>query len=133
MTVLQIVETLIAVLKTAELRVFFNQPYIDCREKLHFPALSLLILEETLLEQKGMNFKQELTVHLEGFIASNQNIYNFITQVKTALFKNTFPFTLHYQGYEITLPEEGSQITSVRIKFKIIYLENMTRRSDDRI
>jgi len=135
MNVIKIIKALLDTLKANGWDVTFNKQWFDFREVRNFPLISLFILEESPIEHKGTSYKQELSAHIEGFIDSNndESIYHLISDIKTALLIPEFPFTISYQGYEINLPEDGASVVSVRIKFKIIYLENMTRSFDDRV
>jgi hypothetical protein len=127
MNVLKIIKAIVYSLKEKKLNIHFNKQWFDFREISQCPVLSLFVLEESPVEQKGHSFKQELSAHIEGYIASNNDdcIYLLVSDVKSALLNQEFPFAISYQGYEINLPEEGSQMVSVRVKFKIIYLENI--------
>jgi hypothetical protein len=127
MSVLKIIKAILDALKEKKLNVKFNKQWFDFREISRCPVLSLFILEETPLEHKGHSYKQELSAHIEGYIASfnDEFIYHLVSDIKSALFKHEFPFTISYQGYEINLPDEGAHVVSVRVKFKIIYLENI--------
>ncbi|MGE3319825.1 MAG: hypothetical protein AB7I18_11080 [Candidatus Berkiella sp.] len=112
----------------AGINVFFNKRWIDCRIDDEHPFLSLFISEENLIERKGNSCKYELAAHIEGyqFNRKDNDIYYLLADVKHVLLKNWDSFSLLYQGHELTIPEEGASITSVQIKFKIIYMENIS-------
>lgn len=108
-------------------QVFFNKQGFEYREHQPYPALSFFITEESHLEHKGECYKQELNLDIEGYSGSIEvnDIYELACDVKMALLKEEFPFNVTYQGYEITLPNEGSCVFSVKLKFKVIYLEKI--------
>lgn len=107
--------------------VFLNKQWFDRRDGSKCTELSLFILEETPLESKGCCYKQELTVHIEGFIwqGSSEEIYLLATDIKKALLGSGLPFPITYHGYELTLPDEGASVVRVQLKFKVIYFENI--------
>lgn len=107
--------------------VFLNKQWFDRRDSNKCPELSLFVLEETLLESKGNCYKQELTIHVEGFLWQNssEKIYLLAADVKRALLGAKFPFGITYHGYEINLPDDGASVMRVQVKFKVIYFENI--------
>lgn len=127
MNVVKITKSILSSLREKKLSVYFNKQWFDFREVHRAPVLSLFILEETLLDNKGNSYKQELSAHIEAFVASNNEdyIYHLVTDIKSALLIQQYPFSISYQGYEISLPDEGAHIVSARVKFKIVYFENI--------
>ncbi len=127
MNVIKIINALTHALEEKKLNIHFNKQWFDFREISRCPVLSLFLLEELPIEQKGHTYKQELSAHVEAYVASvnDDYIYHLVSDIKSALLKPEFPFSIPYQGYEINLPDEGSQVVSARVKFKIIYLENI--------
>ncbi len=124
---IEVAKTIVCALNKRKLNAHFNKQWYDFREISSCPALSLFLLEESLLEHKGHCYKQELNAHIEAYIAANhdESIYHLVSDIKSALLNHDFPFSLSYQGYEINLPDEGARTVSARIKFKIIYFENI--------
>ncbi len=108
--------------------VFLNKRWIDCRVEDEHPFLSVFVLEENLVEKKGNTYKYELGIHIEGyqFNRKDNDIYYLLADVKQVLLKTWDLFSIIYHGYEITVPEDGASFTSVQIKFKIIYMENIS-------
>lgn len=106
--------------------VFCARQWFDFREQ-GPPNLSVFILEENLLDSKGSSFKQELIGKIEGHIPQGkpEDIYYLVSDIKHALLKTSFSFHFQYLGYEIMLPEEGSQVSSIQVRFKAIYIEEI--------
>lgn len=109
----------------AGMNVYFNRRWIDCRADIDHPFLALFALEENLIEKKGNVCKCEVSAHVEAYccLKDEYNIYELLTDIKKVLLKSYDGFTLSYHGYEINLPEEGAKMTSLQVKFKVIYLE----------
>lgn len=106
--------------------VYFLKQWFDFNN-LVLPAVNFFILEESLIENKGCSYKQELTLKIETFVSDkNENeIYLSIADVKQALLSNKDDLNIQYLGYELNLPEEGSRIISAHMHFKILYVENI--------
>lgn len=134
-----IAETLTAALKEiriknsyhtdAGLNVFHARQWFDFREIGKYPALSLFVTEESLIDFKGCSFKQALNIKVEGYIELNQikTLYLLASDVKRVLLSQEYHFTLEYEGHEMNQPDEGSSIGSVQVKFKVTYLEQIMK------
>jgi hypothetical protein len=125
LTTSDILQTILVALQKVKANISLNKQWLDCRDEISLPLVSLFIMEETPLENKGACYKQDLTGQVEGFIDSNKSdaIYDFANSIKRALLMTTL--SLSYQGYEISLPEDGARIARVQVKFKVIYFENI--------
>lgn len=106
--------------------VFCARQWFDFREQ-GPPSLSVFILEESLLDTKGASYKQSLNGKVEGHIQQGrpEEIYYLAADIKQALLTTNFPFQFQYLGYEITPPDEGSNISSVQVRFTVTYIEEI--------
>lgn len=135
---IQIFKCLIASLKeikkrnhyftNAGMNVFFNRRWVDCRADISHPFLALFALEENLIEKKGSVCKCDISAHVEAYLCLKDefDIYELISDIKKVLLKSYDGFAISYHGYEINLPEEGAKMTSLQVKFKLVYLESIS-------
>lgn len=109
-----------------ESQVYFMRQWFDVRNY-EQPWLSFFVLDESLVENKGCSYKQELNFKVEVYADNKlpEDMLNLVSDVKRALLLADNYLSIIYIGYEINLPEEGSSIMSAIINFKINYVENI--------
>jgi hypothetical protein len=107
-------------------RVYFMRQWFDFRDAA-LPALSYFILEESQVEHKACSYKQELSLKVEAYTEHGQpdHIFDLTSDVKKSLLSSKSNLAIDYLGYEITLPEEGSNLVSVILNFRIHYIEHI--------
>jgi hypothetical protein len=107
-------------------QVYFMQQWFDFRDTA-LPALSFFILEESQVEHKACSYKQELSLKVEVYAEQSEpeHIFDLAADIKRALLGSKINLTMDYLGYEITLPEEGSNLVSVILNFRIYYIEHI--------
>ena len=107
-------------------QVYFMRQWFDFRDTA-LPALSYFILEESQVEHKACSYKQELSLKVEAYAEQSepQYIFNLTSDIKRALLNLKDDLAIDYLGYEITLPEEGSNLVSVILNFRIHYVEHI--------
>ncbi len=107
-------------------QVYFMRQWFDFRDTA-LPALSYFILEESQVEHKACSYKQELSLKIEAYAEHSEAeyIFDLAADIKRALLSLKNNLTIDYLGYEITLPEEGSNLVSVILNFRIHYIEHI--------
>lgn len=126
-TALKIIDSLIERLKGIGCKVYFNHLGLDLREPQEELPVSLVLLEETPIHQKADCYKHELALSVQAFCdyPRHTQIFHLIDKIKTTLLNPKPIFEFSYLGYEIDLPEDGSAIMRIKIKFKACYFENI--------
>lgn len=122
----QIAQDISSALSNAGINAHFMRQWFDFRDTI-LPMVSFFLLEETLMENKGKSYHQELCLKIEIYTKHQpiSAIYRFLNTVKQALLSATFNRAINYLGYEINLPDEGSPIISAMMNFKIQYVETI--------
>lgn len=128
--VVDIIQSITRLLKGDGFNVFCAKQWFDFRTQSE-PVLSVFVLEESLLDFKGSSFKQELIGRIEGHVqqSKSEDIYCLASYIKHTLLTAHFPFQFYYLGYDISLPEEGSNMISLQVRFKVTYVEEIHKEA----